>query len=336
MSKSRKAEIEIQFNWILVLVAGALIFLFFFSLVRWAQSSAEQETSTTLVTYLDSIFTGASVTKETVNLVEIPFKSVEFTCNDYTIGKSSRNIRNKIVFAPSRLEKEDIITWTKGWDVPFRVTNFLYVSSPRIRYLFFGDEGDEVYAFLRSNFPAELTADFNPSTIINQNNFKVRAIFVNTNIDEGFLDEFRKMDVIDATGLVVQGDLLSGDVEFLRKTHPSTPQEFRSIGSADYFSDASLLGAIFSEDNEEYDCVMKKAFDRLDSVAEIYSDRANQMYNNYVDEGDSRCEQAFAGVSGFFDLLIDPADPYFELIDNYEQFIFSNRDAQKASCVLVY
>ena len=66
----KKGVIEIQFNWIFILVAGSLILLFFFGIIRWAQTSSTESSSTTISNYIDSLLTGAAVTRKTVNEVK--------------------------------------------------------------------------------------------------------------------------------------------------------------------------------------------------------------------------------------------------------------------------
>ena len=63
---SRKAQIETQFNWLFILVAGAVILIFFAGIVIKQKSSSEQKIAENVMTDLQSIFTGGSVSTGTL------------------------------------------------------------------------------------------------------------------------------------------------------------------------------------------------------------------------------------------------------------------------------
>ena len=358
---AKKGEVEIQFNWILILIAGALIFLFFFSIINWAKDSSDQGISLKIARNLDAILTGASIPRDTAEVIDnIPFERIEFSCGSYHVDKSpnSRAITNKIIFAPTRLEDGMMVTWSYAWDVPFRVTNFLLVSSQRVRYIFITNNGaNELFQRLNETFPTDLDSKFyvNPASIAfdDYNNFKVRLIYINTGPNDAHIDAnyFKRMGAEDVTALKITPTSDSGgEVVFYRKTEPSVNPAFRCylrgdalpcLGSTSkYFGYASLLGAIFSENPEDYECNMEKAFDRLGNVAEIYRLRAMDLETYYSVTGDDPNTLCYDVYNGVEPILSDIRDLGFVNIglfdERYQDLEDQNSVAQSRSCALVY
>ena len=344
----KKGVIEIQFNWIFILVAGSLILLFFFGIIRWAYTSSAESSSTTISNYIDSLLTGTAVTEKTVNKVTIPFKKLEFTCTGIRVDNSQnqKNIRNKIIFAPSRLEKNQMITWSLSWDVPFRITNFLFVSSPLIRYIFIGDEEDEIFKYLKKSFPEEFNAEFNPTTIEDLNNFKVRVIYVNPSsfdISPPYLQDFRKMTAEDVTALEITGSSFEEvlDLSFFNKyPHDATTDNHKwnptSGGTSHAFCKASLIAAIFSENVDDYNCNMEKAFKRAENIANIYKQRSSELHIYYDNPMGVACQ--IPHQTDKFTTMISAvsAIDYERLVTAYLNIKSDNNLAQQNSCALIY
>lgn len=80
------------FHWIYIIVAGAAILLFFIGFVTRQQGAAEQQLSLSVTQKLDGIFTGAALSEQTVNVIDVPQLEFFFTCDDegiseYQVGK---------------------------------------------------------------------------------------------------------------------------------------------------------------------------------------------------------------------------------------------------------
>ena len=59
---------------------------------------------------------------------------------------------------------------------------------------------------------------------------------------------------------------------------------FESIETFDYIGQESLLGAIFSDDIDNYECVMDKVFDELNRVSLMYKDRIKKITLSFDDQ----------------------------------------------------
>ncbi|MDO8480573.1 MAG: hypothetical protein Q7S65_02020 [Nanoarchaeota archaeon] len=334
-----KAQFEVQFNWILVLVAGALIFLFFFGVVGWVKKGSEQSAASTVATYLDALLTGSSVTRNTVTRFQLPSETVHFTCDDYRVGKSetSTRIRGTILFAPTRIETGRFVAWSEPWDVPFRVANFLFLGSPDIRYVFIGDTSDPLFRELRDAFPPELGAEFNPPLpLTNTNRFKVRVIVIN-NAFSLSIQPFKALASEDFTALQLTGSELSGAVQtvFFEKSHPSVlSQTLHSTGSTSVFGKAAVLGAIFTDSFADYQCALAKGMARMRNVAAIYEQRAISLASAYA-SSDPYCQNIFETERLTF-VSYATAQTSDDLSGLANDLLLSNLEAQRRSCALLY
>ena len=334
----KKGQVGVQFNWILVVIAGALIFLFFFSIIRWAQQNSELSNANTVTVYLDSIMTGAAVTKDTITQKTLPYSRIDLTCENYRVNNNAnmKSIKNKIIFSPGRLEKGNLILWSLGWNAPMRVTNFLLLSSPDIKYVFMGDENDDLFSYIKDAWPEEFNAEFNPPTIKNRNNFKIRFISVNRAFQRApvFLSVFKGMSAKDVTALDIDS---TGKADFYVKSPVGVAPEFNFLGSSEFSGDASLFATIISDTKEDYDCNMRKAFSRLGYISRIYLKKAESLYTYYVLEGDLSCETVYSGYWNWaLNDLRNGQPNYFKLSEAQVELEDKNIRAQEQSCALLY
>ena len=74
----KKGVIEVQFNWIFVLIVGAIILAFFVSIVMKQKDLSSGRLGTKLATDLETITTGAEVSVGTAQLIKVPNSLIEF------------------------------------------------------------------------------------------------------------------------------------------------------------------------------------------------------------------------------------------------------------------
>ena len=98
--RSRKAQVETQFNWIFILIVGAIILAFFTYIVIKQKAASDAKIAGKISQQLNTILVGAKVSSGTVQDIPTPEVSIHFTCNDYYIGPASQRLGNLIVFAP--------------------------------------------------------------------------------------------------------------------------------------------------------------------------------------------------------------------------------------------
>jgi len=345
----KKAQEESQLNWIFILIAGAVILGFFIFLVMKQRTASEAKLSGKLSQQLNTILVGAKVSSGTVQEIPTPELSIRFTCNDYYIGPASQRLGNRIVFAPTYVEGEKIVTWTLDWNVPFKVTSFLYMTSPLVRYVLVGDT--DAAKELWQSLPTKINkgaaavsfADFQSGKVKDEGDKYVRFIFVvdrpsaSYSMPSGF-------DKVQVTGLIVDTNLRQ--VQFLVRAGDGSDTLVTSGPSYQYLEDEAMYGAIFTDDNNEYACLMKRAYTRLNMVARVYYEKLNLIaplpaYEGSSCEGFYKDNQNLKQLIAATDIAASAAYPlstssYGSIGDVKVSLKEQNTRLQLQSCSLIY
>ena len=264
--KGKKGIVEAQLTWVFILIVGVIILLFFIGIAQKQKQIADMKASANILQQLDAILTGAEVSSGTSSLIKIPKMELKLDCNSFSIGGITKPLKTRVVFSPDLIKGRQLITYNLDWSVPYRVTNFLYLTSPEVRYILVGDAED-----LDNDLPdvinKEVVYDINNIENININNYKVKFIFKENNnpSQNDFPDlkeEISAINILDDQYISFYNDGEWSD-------------------SVRYYDTASLLGAIFAEDQEQYECAMKKAFEKFNVVTAFYKKRI-ELLNQLV------------------------------------------------------
>ena len=298
---NKKAQLGAHFHWIFILIAGAIILTFFVSIVIKQKDISEQNIAGKAIGGLDQIFTAAGVTEDTLNKIDIPKIEMEFICSDdyseYSIRKTgiNRNLQTEIVFSPDLVKGDSILIWTLPWSMPFKVDNFMMITSPEIRYIILYDNNEYKAISIFDDLPGDINKEI--YSILNTNlnflkpkdNYKIKLIFVTENeiLNQKLPDWMDKEDVSAVR-------IADGYVQFYNKKPDLT---LNSSYQNDYFylineNDKALLfsedeknpmvyAAIFAENSEMYRCSTRKAYKRLELISNIYAERINYLEDFY-------------------------------------------------------
>ncbi|MBN2422453.1 hypothetical protein JXB41_04460 [Candidatus Woesearchaeota archaeon] len=290
----KKAMIEVQFNWLFILIAGSLILIFFIGMTRALLKGSRESLNLDIKTYLGEILTGIEVSSQTEHSIKLPDTELIVDCHELSIKGSElegNSLQNKIVFSPDAL-KQEITTYTLYWEAPFKNSYFLFLSSPRIKYVI---EKDTDYYFglydisgkgeLPNNLNIEDPREYDEMWDFENSNYdKIKFIFFGEHPDltsRQFTD-LRRINNRDVSAIRITPDSSLppdkfpdgyGKIEF----YYYDGKNFVSEGSTYYLNKASLLGSVFAQDMEMYECNMQKALQRLEFVAEILSQRAENL-----------------------------------------------------------
>ena len=272
LKKCRKAQAETQFNWIFVLVVGAIIIAFFAFVVVKQRSASEAKFAGKVSQQLNTILVGAKVSSGTVQEIPTPEISIRFTCNDYYIGPASQRLGSRVVFAPEYVEGSSIITWTLDWNVPYKITSFLYITSPLVKYVVVGEgrDAERIYSGLPDKLTKQQVTMANYITLRDEGDMHVRFIFVDQTAPS--FDIPVGLEGVEVSGLKVNTDERS--VQFLVQSETgliASGQVYR------YMEDELLYGAIFADKPDEYECLVKRAYSRLNTVSSVYYEKLNEM-----------------------------------------------------------
>jgi hypothetical protein len=341
----KKAAIEVQFNWVFVMIAGALILVFFFGIVQKQRQISQAKISNSLLTNIESIATGAAVAKGTVQTVDLPNIGVNFECTPeclctFSIEDIRKEYQDKIIFAPETVEGAQIILWTLDWNAPFRVANFIYATTANDKYFFVYDNANSaLLKMLNRTIPPEVNADFvhfsEYAALENQNYNSAKFVFVDTsgNIpsDLGIDDSFRRTPV---TGLYINN---GGDAVFYDKVSRRRLEFMRRETS--YYGEPAAYGAIFASGMDSYECNMISGLQRLKNIIEIYTERAEMLddFNN----AENFCVEGYSTSS--LEQLYEAADAAMLDTKAVKQIgsavsgvISQNEALLRGSCPLIY
>ncbi len=293
---SKKAQVEVQFNWIYVLIAGAVILAFFGSLVVFIKDRADETRSVETLNALNSIFVGAGVSEKTKNNIETPEVELVFSCQD---GASSFNLKNGEtapkspplpIFSPAEIKSKQLATWSLPYKFPFKIIDMLMLSSARdaggIKYYIVGESPFKEE--LKKNLKVENSLDkeswpgFDVSFIQtvddakDENNHAVRFIFLSDSLN---LPEWAKsLPPEKVTGL----SIANKEISFLSlKNNQLAVDQLLQLPSIAGENDPLIYAAIFADSEEAYRCQMQKVFDKMKKIISIYKSKNDKLKEFY-------------------------------------------------------
>ena len=242
---AKKGVVETQFNWVFTLIIGAVVLLLFTGIAARQKNISDTSTEISIIKTLDTIFSGLETSHDTIKEINVPKTKIEFGCNTYTIGKVSRELKMTI-FTPSIIEGNNFISMTLGWKLPYKVTNIIYLASPKTRYVFVGrsDFAKKVFEMIPDGVKND--GYTNIEVIQDENDDIVRLIFFDQ--EPKLPENLRNVGSV-VTALRVNGNEDSGTLEFFE----SVDDTFESEGKSNYIKEETLFGAIFSDDIENYE-----------------------------------------------------------------------------------
>ena len=327
---NNKKAFEIQFNWIFILVAGAAIIVFFASVITKNKNVSEISTNAIVLKSVESIITGASISTDTISTIEIPNSNIEVRCNRVSSGGASKQFSNLVLFAPGLIKGNKLITQTLPFNAPYRATNILYMTSPSLRYIIIGDS--DTAREINKSLPLELKKEFYDVPLIkNSNNYKVRFIVFNDDMID-FPQALKNMPDFDVTAVKVKGDISKGTIDFYQKN----AQSWELIATSAYLGKPSLIGAVYSDSAEAYECNMKNIFSRLNLITKIYSQRTTALIAKY-----ERCKDFYNDALNHLG-KISTASLEFKkenldiMAESLKSLSDENINMQVYSCALIY
>ena len=363
----KRGVVELQFNWIFVIIAGAVILLFFYNIASGQGALFQRLFYGEVLQDLNSIFISAEAARGTSSTMSIPPVNINFECGRYTIKDIPKANNNRIVFGPYDLETKNLIAWSYDWNVPYRVSNFLFITSPQVQYIFvnnggqIGDDIDKFFSTLMEVLPKQLTKQKvkRVDDAKNENYQQVRFVFFDPfdsydvesrtiNKFKGYEDyEVSAIKIIDIPGNeFTDGDgMFRGRVQFYEKRK----NRFVKVGQpVPLFGKASLFAAIFSnhrkipaEDTLQYECIMGKALEKLSVVTQIYKLRTEALHDLYINRFPRDICYTHYGVDGFEGILNQAKRGYKDdiiqkIFDHGKTIQQQNTDAERQSCPYIY
>lgn len=309
---SRKGQLELPFNWIYVLIAGAVILLFFVGVVVKQKESVTQQLGTEVTQIVESIFSAAASSESTKIVLDtagFADEELYFTCQN---GTSEYGITGKgapatdfvvPIFSPNKITSGKLFLWSLPYALPYKTANFLYVTAPTVQYVLVGND---VHAqeFLKESKSSQ------------DAKFAISVVQVNDLNSYSPAKGMQALRFVDFTGSSVPGGsplpaalqswgdeqvsavvLSGGRAEFLLKKG----NVWKSEGFSPLFSlggelDTVYYAAIFSGKKEMFECNMRKAFQRLKHVAKVYQNKGLALIESSAAQSEP-CPVAFSNLA---------------------------------------
>jgi hypothetical protein len=293
--KSNKGQMEVQFSWIFVAIVGAIILAFFVSIAVTQKKSAERESGITFLTEFDKALTGISVVEGNTLLFEDIPANLKYDCTSgcdcgaYVAASRAQakevfSMADKVLFSPDSFRGEALVAWSKEWIFPFRVTNFIFLTSPQVKYLIEDTaRGKEIFEqlppqFIEKDQQRKKALDkqlFDPEQGIQDitGNYKAKFVFFEKDPSAYVIPTaLVNLPNADVAAIKVDGSSIS----FYQKDKQGTGAKFALKETSSLFGEATLYGALFAEDFDEFACMMDRAFTALSVVSRTYEEK---IYN---------------------------------------------------------
>lgn len=145
----------------------------------------------------------------------------------------------------------------------------------------------------------------------------------------------------DMSAIKISGDNKKGTIEFFQKKRDS----FLPMGASSYIGISSLLGAIYADTLESYECNMANAFTRHKIVTRIYKGKTSGLVNTQSIKSD--CNHIYNDAMGNLNTIEQKSanietSQHLDLANINEieraarELSDKNKDIQKFSCPRIY
>lgn len=235
-----------MFKWIFALVAGFVIFLFLINFGYQHIYLSETKTSAVLLNQfenqLESLSIAESLSKE-IDLGSV--FEINFDCNSISDENGKINTE-KIIFSNKKIKAKTFLLWTKLWKYPFGITNFFYLIDKNTNFYFF-DAPYELTSQIPPIFPIYSFPDEVPKDAI--------IIFFNQPTTSQ-LQEYKDHKI-----KIIQNNKIT----------------FYPGKTTTYYGDEMLIGAIFTDDYNKFECLRNKAIKKLEIISYVYQKKAETL-----------------------------------------------------------
>ncbi len=336
MTYQKKAQVEVSFNWVFILIAGAVILFFFLRLITTEMDITETATQQRTVARMSSLLTAIQQNPDSISIRDQLNQEIQFECSagnhEYGIpGSSARNsLPHQLIFTPEIIGNSRPIAWVRSFDTPFPVAPILYLTDPHTHYVFLkdGDSGyivEKYYELLPDNMTKSLISASDIGSL--SQDYRRYIIIAHENIEESSLNGIDNR-IRNTNEYIIK---LGNDEEL---TFQDTQRESQKIEG---LSEDAIIGAIISGNKELFECTMTKILEQIRITTEINLMRVIKIHEAYP--AGSSCKPLYSNIlqNAFDDLVQVAQDENYLKIRTKEGIIRArNNNLLSAGCATIY
>ncbi len=305
------------FRWVLGMIAGAVILLFF---VRFAYQHSTVSTTLQqqeLLQHLHDQLTALGASESSTQTISLP-KNSELSLDCRSLSSTSAYVSTPhIIFSPSSLRGDTLQVATTLWRYPFPVAPLYYLSTGDIRYVFVYD--DATFPFVSSfSFPSLFRSQtlhvrqFDFSALQRQHASAQRLVLV------FFTSIPSPSSLLSSRQPPI--DLFDVDLSTSTITYQNTREHFT------YLTDELLIGAILAP--LTFSCQHDVLLERLHSVASIYASKARLLRQKTPD---AACLTFLSDAESALETFTTSSDAY-DLRSAHDSLEQSSLSLEKHGC----
>lgn len=287
----KKAQISPVFKYIFVLVAGAIILIFFIKLALQTEKGGTEVIKAEVLHMLDASLQALSVSTYSSGVIPTPpwpqtvhIKfGTEANCGKFTIeGQKYFVPVERIVFGPSEMKAKQLQAWTMSWHFPFRITNFFFLMNSKSKYYLIHNGNEDFVRRISSYAPAtSFEIEHFPK------NFDVKPVDSAPASKPETLDMV-KVNYFTTINGVLQG-LKGSSIKASASCEDEEEQSYKCFGRVEFYDGSQktgdstfigrelMFGAILADTVEEYECQYGKALDELERMTDLYITKAEKL-----------------------------------------------------------
>lgn len=324
-----KGAIELQFNWIFVLITGIVIFALIISIAITQKNSSQKELDISILNQLTATIK-AKKAPNTYNEIKVPETPINFFCDgnyfDYSIYGLKRELPIDIIYSPKSIESTKLQILTKDFSLPMTSSVVMYVTSPKYVYAIYIPEEsspqDKFYA-------KQIYDDFrisNISLIIIDENYNIKSNFKVICFENcPNSGKFIKVEPSEF-GLDSYGNLSWYEGNQVKK-------------KSKYIKKTTLYGAWFSEDFEIYECQTNRLFEQFKIKNKLINGTV-QLYSEKLRDSNTECYTRLVSVNSAIENLnkiqLNNEADISSAYSGNKKMIDINKDLSLKSCPLLY
>ena len=276
-----------QFNWLLVIVAGALILVFFSNFVvqytKLAQEREDAKLALLIEGQLDSF--SNNLLHTSIDPDGIDYFNAKFSCKNKEsyVGIDNFMVKTKeIVFAPDDIRTDRLLVSIDKFELPYRVENILFVSPQNIKYYFskgleaLENDLPRTFGTEKPFFNTEILDKFSLNKIRDDTKKEAlrEVVFVLKDNENIAFSELATLGVRIKTIIIESADEDFG--KFKQRVYEKQVDGVKVQESEGVWIKNLVFGAIFSD---AYECEFSQLIGQLENMNKLYREKNLRLWS---------------------------------------------------------